>query len=568
MNYIEKIFFLVNEKKIIIFGLVLLFFLSSLFEVLGIGLLGSFVAFLTNSNLESETSIGKLFYFFENLGFNLSSINSLALFIIFILLIRFFFQIVANYFILSFTNNSSKNLRNKLIGTYLNLNYLDFINKDSSSSYNEITTLTDQFINLLFVSLKLISDIILLTFIVTMLFLVNTKIFIILFLIFSSLFFINRFFFSKKISQLGIRSNQLTEQIFKYFKDGLIGFKQIKVLGKTNFILEKISNSLKKHTSLLIKYNFFLVLIRYFIELIIAVIFIATAIFIYNFYSTGNALIIITVFGISAIRILPIATNLINSMNVLFYSKNAIDRLTNSLKLKIDKNFSESQVLSQEIDFEKFEIKKINFGYENKTILNNINLEINLKDLIFITGPSGSGKTTLLDIITGLIKPNSGLLSVNGKSSKEYLNSFRNKIYYLSQKSFILNDTLYNNITFTDNEIDMERLSLAIKLSGLEEFKNKLQNTNTRNLGEDASKISGGETQRIALARALYANKEILILDEFTSSLDKKNEEKIFETILELNKSKTIIIVSHNNEIKRFAKKNYKIDNGQLLDIK
>ena len=96
----------------------------------------------------------------------------------------------------------------------------------------------------------------------------------------------------------------------------------------------------------------------------------------------------------------------------------------------------------------------------------------------------------------------------------------------------------------------------------------KQKNNINEQLGEDASKISGGESQRIALARAIYANKEILILDEFTSSLDKENENKIFERIVELNKSKTIIIVSHNLKIKEIANKAFQLNEGELIRIK
>tara|TARA_Y100000031_G_C8074841_1_gene316840 strand:- start:18 stop:467 length:450 start_codon:yes stop_codon:yes gene_type:complete len=147
------------------------------------------------------------------------------------------------------------------------------------------------------------------------------------------------------------------------------------------------------------------------------------------------------------------------------------------------------------------------------------------------------------------------------------LNTFRNKIYYLSQNNFVLDDTLERNIAFANKEIDKNKLDLAIKLSGLENFNLKLKDQFNRNLGENASKISGGELQRIALARALYADKDILILDEFTSSLDKKNEKKIFETMLKLNKTKTILVVSHNTEISKIAKKSFKIENRKIINF-
>ena len=214
------------------------------------------------------------------------------------------------------------------------------------------------------------------------------------------------------------------------------------------------------------------------------------------------------------------------------------------------------------------QIKNLNFSYKDKKVLKNVSLDIYTKDLVLITGPSGSGKTTLLDIISGLIKTKNGVLAVNNHTSDEHINSFKSKIYYLSQKNFILNDTLTNNVAFAAYKIDQDRLDEAIRLSGLEIFRLKQKNNINEQLGEDASKISGGESQRIALARAIYANKEILILDEFTSSLDKENENKIFERIVELNKSKTIIIVSHNLNIKEIANKTFQLNEGELIRIK
>ena len=137
----------------------------------------------------------------------------------------------------------------------------------------------------------------------------------------------------------------------------------------------------------------------------------------------------------------------------------------------------------------------------------------------------------------------------------------------VNKNNFVLDDTLERNIAFANKEIDKNKLDLAIKLSGLENFNLKLKDQFNRNLGENASKISGGELQRIALARALYADKDILILDEFTSSLDKKNEKKIFETMLKLNKTKTILVVSHNTEISKIAKKSFKIENRKIINF-
>lgn len=568
MENLKKFFFLVNQKYILLITLLFLFFTSSIFEIFGISLIGGYLAYLTKLNINELSALNKIFNFLELFGLTIDSSYSIATIIIIILVLRFLFQIIANYFILKFSINTSKNLRGRLVYTYFNLNYLDFINKDSSSSYNEITTLTDQFTNLLQVVLKLTSDVILLSFIALMLFVFSPNIFSFLFLIFLFLFLANKFLFSKKISSLGLKSNDLSEKIFKNLKEGLSSYKQIKVLNKTKFIIENLDNSLKKFSILNINYNFYLTVIRYLIELFIAVTLIITANLIYKYNNQSDAIIILTIFGISSIRALPLIISLINSANILFYSKNAINRLYYTLKLKIKDKTKKDLKSEKNFEFKSLELNNINFFYGKKQILKNLNLKIQKYDLALITGSSGSGKTTLLDIICGLLRVSDGQLIVNQKKTEDKINSFTNNIYYLSQNNYLLNDTLEKNIAFSQSTVNLEKIKKTITLCGLEDFYKKYLSNSEKNLGENASKISGGEMQRIALARAFYSDKKILVLDEFTSSLDRKTEDKILNTILELNKSKTILIVSHNSVMKKIANKIFKMEKGNLIKVK
>lgn len=569
MGYTKKLLFLIDQKKLFIFVIFALFFLSSLFEILGISLVGGYLSYLAEFELGDKNIIKKLFGILNTLGFKVSSVNSLALIIIVILLIRFFFQIIANFFILTITTKTSKNLRSKLISIYLNLNYIDFVNNDSSSYYNEITNLTDQLVNLITVLLKILNDILLLALIMIMLLVVNKYIFTFLIIFILLLFFLNKIFFTKKISNLGILINSLLETIFKNFKESLSAYKQIKVIKKTNYFIEQINTFLKKHMKLLIKYNFLLAFIKYFIEFTIAVILILVTLALFSYYNKSEAILIITIFGISSIRALPLVASLINSTNVLYYSKNAIDKLYKSANYSINFNIENRETNDDSgFKFNSLEIKNLDFSYNNFTLLQNINLKINKNQITLITGKSGSGKTTLLDIICGLIQPSKGTFIINNSNSLQNLKSFRNKIFYMAQKSFILNDTLEKNIAFTNRILDETRFNEVIKSTKLEDLALKIKNTHLNNLGENASKISGGELQRISLARALYADKDFLILDEFTSSLDKKTEFQIFETIKEISKSKTVLIVSHNPDLGEFADKILQIANNEVIQIK
>ena len=139
MENLKKFFFLVNQKYILLIGLLFLFFTSSIFEVFGISLIGGYLAYLTKLNVNEEGVLNNIFNFLNSFGIGIDTSYSIATIIIIILILRFLFQIIANYFILKVSITTSKNLRSRLIDIYFNLNYLDFINKDSSSSYNEIT---------------------------------------------------------------------------------------------------------------------------------------------------------------------------------------------------------------------------------------------------------------------------------------------------------------------------------------------------------------------------------------------------------------------------------------------
>ena len=192
---------------------------------------------------------------------------------------------------------------------------------------------------------------------------------------------------------------------------------------------------------------------------------------------------------------------------------------------------------------EGIEIKNLNFIYKNNVGLSNINLFIKHPSFFIITGESGSGKSTFLNILSGLQKPHSGEISFYiGNSDKK-----RPSISFLNQEYYIYDSTISKNIAFgIDKEkIDFKLLKKVSKAAGIFDYINSLDKKYEENVGENGSKLSIGQKQRIALARALYFKPDILILDEPTSGLDKKNEEQIIKTIFKLSNKITIIMSTH-----------------------
>ncbi|MEN9336592.1 MAG: hypothetical protein RLZZ500_1579 [Bacteroidota bacterium] len=208
---------------------------------------------------------------------------------------------------------------------------------------------------------------------------------------------------------------------------------------------------------------------------------------------------------------------------------------------------------TQGSSFQSFEksisFSNVSFAYQNgKMILDAVNVTIPKNNSIAIVGKSGSGKTTLVNLVCGLLKPTSGEISVDGQPlSSINLATFRQKIGFIAQETVVFNDTLFNNVTFWDekNEHNLKRFHEAIKKVDLEEFMQRSEKGADTILGDSGVVMSGGQRQRLSIARELYKNIEILILDEATSALDSQTEKFIQESIEKLKGQLTIIIIAH-----------------------
>jgi len=194
----------------------------------------------------------------------------------------------------------------------------------------------------------------------------------------------------------------------------------------------------------------------------------------------------------------------------------------------------------------RIEFKNVTFSYGKKKALENITLTINKNDKVLITGPNGSGKSTMVKLILGLYKIKSGKLFINNQDINNIsLSSLRDKISFVSQNVFLFNDTIRNNILYSKPEASAEEVENAAKLSGSSDFINKLDEKMEVMVGETGRMISGGEKQKISIARAILKDSDVVIFDEATSQQDAQSIERIEELIEHRFKDKICIIISH-----------------------
>ena len=217
------------------------------------------------------------------------------------------------------------------------------------------------------------------------------------------------------------------------------------------------------------------------------------------------------------------------------------------------------------------ELNNVSYTYPGtgKIIFSETNFKIDAGENIGLIGQSGSGKTTLINIITGLIEPKFGVVKINNKNLNDNIRSWQDKIGYVSQNIYLADDSLLFNVVFNKigQKIDYDRVKYLIDMLDLNQLVISDKHELNFNVGEAGIKLSGGQIQRIGIARALYHNPSILILDEATNALDQKTEEKILKNIYNEMKNLTVISVSHDLKSLKYCKKIFEIVEKKIIQV-
>ena len=290
-----------------------------------------------------------------------------------------------------------------------------------------------------------------------------------------------------------------------------------------------------------------------------------------------NALPTLSLILVSIIRFIPafngIATSLSN-MKIYKVSVKAIyedflqNRENNSNTAFAGANKHIGNIKTNNL----IDIENLSFTYKDSNIIpiKNINLSVKKGEVVAITGKTGSGKSTLFLILLGLLKPDKGNIYFNGKSIFKEIKDWWKLIGYVSQKIYLMDRSIKENIKFNfeiNEREDLKKLNEVLKISELEDVIKNLDKGINTIVGNDGLMLSGGEKQRIAIARSVYKNPEILFLDEFTSALDEKTENKIIKNLKEYFKGKSIMIITHRKSSLDICDKVYELKNGQLTLI-
>lgn len=530
------------SKVLLIF---LCIFISGLLEMISISLMLPIIIAVLDINQIKDIE------FFNNIfnQFNLNSDTSIIAFIIIIFfaviliknLVIYITKLIQRYYIVKNSNITQKELYN----SYLNIDYNSYLSLETNNIINNINMIVPKVFVLLENILNLVSEVLVLIFLFLFMLYINKEITIVFCLVIILFIVISQKYLNKKMRLNGKKSNKIFSLMLKNVSEAITGFKEIKILAKENVFVDKYQSLCEENLSLEIKKKSYELLPSILMEIILMgliCIFILISI-----TSVDNSIIIakLSTLALVTIRLTP-AINRINShLNAINYylpSLNLIDSIL--IKNSIKKSVNNKAIIFKD----KIELNNVTYKYpsSDKVILDNVSLNIKSGSRIGIIGTTGSGKSTTIDLILGFLKPNEGKVLVDGVDICDNIQNWQKNIAYIPQMIFMLNDTILYNITFGDTSYDEKKLNKALKESQLDRFISGLNAGINTVIGERGIRISGGERQRIAIARALYNSAKVFVFDEATSALDNKTTKDIMESIYQLDKDITIIIVSHN----------------------
>lgn len=372
--------------------------------------------------------------------------------------------------------------------------------------------------------------------------------------------------FGERATEGSIKSNSKISEIF-------LSLREIQVRNRVNFYAKEIKYErlqLAKSTSILAYLPY---VSKYVIETAVIVGVLFVGILQYFFGTQENGIGTVAVFLAAGTRIAPAVLRV---QQGLLHIKSHAAKSLPTLELITEVNDQSTQgerIENYSFDYIGFvpsvELSNVSFTYQGsqEATLKNITLEIKPNSSVAIVGKSGAGKSTLVDLILGILEPNSGVVSMSNFSPKECIEKWPGAIAYMPQQVSIFNRTIRENIAvgYPKELATVERINKLLADSFLLEFVESLEAKAETQAGENGSQISGGQRQRLSLARSLFTSPKLLVLDEATSALDVETESEISAMLNELKSSCTVVLIAHRlNTIKRCDTVVY-LDNGRII---
>lgn len=569
---LKKLLLIIDKKFIDLVPYVILFLVSAIVDVIGLGLIAPIISLIVNPESEltrniidfSSKIVGEHDYNFYLILF------SILLLVLYTL--KNIISLGSQALIMNFAYKQFAFLQSRMMSIYQNMDYLDYVKRKNVEYIRNVNDLCKNCIDSVNFSILIIADAIILVFITFYLISFNFKVLLYLLFIILIIYFPLQIILKPKSLRYGKNIVEAVISIYKNISESVTGFKEIKVINKEDFFLFRIKKAANEIYINKIKNHIVINAPRHLLE-IGMIFFVVSFIVIFSLQnsSSKDAIAIISVFGVAGIRMLPITANISRNMINLSHHNESVKIIFDDFEKFKRENKNNYLDNSTNDEFKSIKLKNIFFKYPSSKspVFENLSLEVNANECIGIIGKSGSGKTTLIDLLLGLLKPQKGSIFINDNIIKDKNLHLSKITAYLPQQALILESSIVDNIVLENNKkkVDQSKLIESIENADLSSLINNLPKKYESKLSDEGLRFSGGQNQRLALARIFYHAKDIIVMDEATSSLDMETEKKIVENINKFKGKKTVIVITHKSSTLKNVDKVFEIKNGKLINV-
>lgn len=558
--------------------LLFMMLLMGVLEAAGVASIMPFIA--VASNREIIHSNHYLSFFYHYLGFENS--NSFLILIgscVFLVVVGGqLFKALTNWLMTHFTYMRSYTLSRRLLSGFLNRPYSWFLNQHSADLGKLILSESDHYVSqVLLPGMKLIANLPVVVFLIALIVYVDPVIALLAAGILGGSFAFIYLVLRRYLNRIGEERLHANRERFRLADEALGGIKALKASGCEQSYIAGFSRSSKTYALRLSMSRIIGQVPRYILEGISigGMIIIILYQLVMHEEGLADVMPLVALYAFAGYRLMPAMQNIYSSATALRFGKRALSILHKEIAHLQSTTASQTQPKPAQKSMtlaKELRLQNVDFRYPQaeRLTLENLDLTISACTTVALVGSTGAGKTTIVDIILGLLVPQQGELIVDGRSiDQQHLPAWRSTIGYVPQSIFLLEESLAGNIAFgvDKQEIDYQRVVEVAKIANLHDFViNELPQGYQTSVGERGVRLSGGQSQRVGIARALYHDPDVLILDEATSALDNLTEKSLMDAIHNLAHKKTIILIAHRLSTVRQCDTIFLLDRGRVVD--
>lgn len=566
-----------RQQKVKIMGLTVMIFIGGLLETAGVSLILPLLSAILDEKSFAENPY--VIWFMDLFGFEeIRSFIYLLLFaLIFMYVFKCLYLIMSTYVQSRFVNKNRARCTTNLLSQFLHRPYEYYLYAETSVMVRTIYGDMDNIFNLLLQCMGLMAELIVCACLGIFLLFVDFKMMLMVVGLLFAVTVISAKVIKPKLNSLGDNSRDAQAGMYKWILQSATGIKDVKVQNKEDYFTSRYRESVEAYGQNQIGYNVLTNLPRLLIEsMAIVAILLYVAICMASGVNLASLLPTISAFALAAMRLLP-SVNRVNTYiaNIAYYESalNYIYENVNTDEMSRQEELDAYRLAHPNTEVielkNEIRLKGITFAYPNteKKIFDGADMTIPVGKSIGVVGASGSGKTTIIDVLLGLLKVQEGTVTSDGKDIFVNYEAWLKHVGYIPQSIYMLDDSIRNNIAFgvKEEEIDDARIWKVLEEAQMKEFVEELPEKLDAQIGERGVRISGGQRQRLGIARALYHDPELLIFDEATSALDNDTETAIMEAIDALHGQKTLVIIAHRLRTIENCDMIYEVKDGKIL---